>query len=304
MSAQGARPRVVLATRRTRLDVLLEVHGTLGQAQFYLESRGAALEPLVEQHERFEQALRSVQQGIPPDQRRVRVDRDSLDRFLFAPDDIVLIVGQDGLVPNVAKYLRGQLTAGINPDPLSVEGVLCAHAPAETVSLLEWLEHGTGRLRVSPRVMAQAQREDGQTILALNEVFIGHASHQSARYRLQTDSGNERQSSSGVICSTGTGATGWARSICTQMGLPVESLPGPEEAALAWFVREPWPSIATGAKLRSGFLKDGRLVLSSEMGTGGVVFADGIETDRLEFLEGQTVVVDVAPHRLNLVLPA
>ena len=33
-----------------------------------------------------------TQDSIPPDQRRVRVDRGDLDRFLFAPDDVIVIV--------------------------------------------------------------------------------------------------------------------------------------------------------------------------------------------------------------------
>jgi len=73
--------------------------------------------------------FRQVLAHIPADQRRLRVDRDDLARFLFGPDDVVLMVGQDGLVPNAAKYLSGQLAIGINPDPSSYDGILCAHSP-------------------------------------------------------------------------------------------------------------------------------------------------------------------------------
>ena len=34
------RPRVVLVTRKTPLELLLERHGTLAQARFYLRTRG------------------------------------------------------------------------------------------------------------------------------------------------------------------------------------------------------------------------------------------------------------------------
>ena len=37
-----------------------------------------------------------------------------LARFLFEPGDVVIVVGQDGLVANVAKYLDGQPVIGIN----------------------------------------------------------------------------------------------------------------------------------------------------------------------------------------------
>jgi NAD kinase len=325
----GARqPRLVLVTRKTPWEVLLERHGTSAQARFYLETRGQSTHWAEEAHERFAAALARVLQGIPADRRRARVDRLDLDRFLFAPDDVVFAVGQDGLVANVAKYLRGQPVAGINPDPERHDGILCPHAPADVPVLLAWLDDGArlpaGAYRVQRRAMALAEREDGQRLLALNEVFVGHRTHQSARYRLRVtalssqggqawsrhkggdgtrDRGaEERQSSSGVICTTGTGSTGWARSIARQRAEP-PALPDPEEPRLAWFVREPFPSVATGTNLEQGVLDaDRALELSSEMGEDGVIFADGIEGDALEFVEGQSVRISLAAERLTLVV--
>jgi hypothetical protein len=302
-------PRVVLVTRKTLLELLLERHGTLGQARFYLESRGQEIAGPQEAHDRFESGLAEVLHAIPPDQRRVRIDRDQLDRFLFAPDDLVVIVGQDGLVPNVAKYLSGQLTIGVNPDPERYDGVLCRHPPRSMPSLLLWTLDTRGpAYRIEPRTMAEAQREDGQRLLALNEIFAGHQSHQSARYRIRVEpvepAQEERHSSSGIVCSTGTGATGWARSICEQT-YDVAILPRPDEPKLAWFVREPFPSVFTQTGMQNGSLGPGqKLVLFSEMGEGGVVFADGIESDRLEFLSGQVLTVKISSSTFNLVVAA
>ena len=306
MTAAGSNlPRIVLVTRKTPLELLLERHGPLGQVRFYLESRGQQVTSYEEAHERFHAGLAEAQRAIPPDQRRVRIDRVDLDRFLFAPDDLVVIVGQDGLVPNAAKYLRGQLAIGINPDPERYDGVLCQHPPAAMGALLDWAvsREGPG-FRVEHRVMAVAEREDGQRLLALNEVFIGHQTHQSARYRIRAGDREERHSSSGVICSTGTGGTGWARSISEQLGAG-GGLPWPEEPRLAWFVREPFPSVSTQTGLRHGELsREGQLTLVSDMGEGGVVFADGIESDRLDFLAGQRVTVGIASGTFNLVARA
>ena len=106
-----------------------------------------------------------------------------------------------------------------------------------------------------------------------------------------------------MICATGTGATGWARSIAEQRGL-TEPPPAPDEPRLAWFVREPFPSVATGTALDFGALLAGdELVLTSEMGEGGTMFADGIESDRVEFADGQTIRLAVADRRLRLVVP-
>jgi hypothetical protein len=297
-------PRVVLVTRKTPLELLLERHGTLSQARFYLRARGEDPERYEVGHERHRAALATVSQALPPDQRRTRIEREQLARFLFGQDDLVVIVGQDGLVPNVAKYLQGQITIGVNPDPATFDGVLCRHPPEAMGELLAWARAPGPAFRVQERTMAMARREDGQQLLALNELFIGHQTHQSARYRIELAKGKERQSSSGLICSTGTGATGWGRSIAEQRHLE-KKLPTPEEPRLVWFVREPFPSVATGTKLSFGQLAAGQaLVLWSEMQQGGTVFADGIEEDRLEFASGHRLEVRVAEQRLRLVVPA
>jgi hypothetical protein len=70
-------------------------------------------------------------------------------------------------------------------------------------------------------------------------------------------------------------------------------------------VREPFPSVTTGTTMDFGSLAAGEsLTLTSEMPENGVVFADGIETDTLEFLSDQTVTVSIANEALNLILPA
>ena len=148
--------------------------------------------------------------------------------------------------------------------------------------------------------MIRAELDDGQALLALNEIFVGHASHQSARYSLSHAGREETQSSSGLIVASGTGATGWALSISRATGVSVDLRP--DEAAAVFLVREPWPSRATGASLVSGRLEgtDGLLVVS-RMNEGGVVFADGMEGDRLDFAWGRTLRISVARQRLRFV---
>ncbi len=300
-----SRPRVVLVTRKTSLEGLRESRGTLDQVRFYLASRGQDIAWHQEAHDRFVAAYARVEGSIPADQRRVRIDRGDLDRFLFAPDDLILVVGQDGLVANVAKYLSGQRVIGINSDPERFDGVLCRHPPGMAPILLHWASGGPGGpFQIETRTMAVAEREDGQTLLALNEVFVGHRTHQSARYTIEVGGKSERHSSSGVLCATGTGATGWARSICEQRRVK-KKLPRATDPHLAWMVREPFPSVSTGVALDFGLLAAGAvLVLHSEMAEGGAIFADGIESDALEFLGGQSVTVRRADEALNLVVPA
>ncbi|OLB64477.1 MAG: hypothetical protein AUI10_10915 [Actinobacteria bacterium 13_2_20CM_2_72_6] len=287
-------PRVVVVSRRSELDELLARHGTRAAAAYFLGQRGRDLAAVQARHDALRAALTEVGAAIPADWRRGLVDRADVPRFLFAPEDIVVAVGQDGLVANVAKYLDGQPVIGINPEPERNPGVLVRHPAAALRGLLD--EPVAQELS-----MVSAVLDDGQELVGLNEVYVGHPSHQSARYLLSTvDGQRERHSSSGVVVGTGTGATGWLASLAHgRVDPPV--LPRPPEAVLAWFVREAWPSPATGVRLTAGLLAvDDRLELVSES-ERLVVFADGLESDRLELAWGQQVTVGLAKQRLNLV---
>ena len=290
-------PRLVVVHRRTELDELLARHATRGQAEFFLASRGRTLAEVDARHEALNEALTTVRAAIPLDWRRAEVERADLDRFLFADDDIVAVVGQDGLVANVAKYLEGQPVIGVDPEPDRNPGVLVPTAPASFAPLLDKV--ASGAARYEPRTMVEAVIDDGQSLLALNEVFVGHSSHQSARYRLVAAEAAERQSSSGLIVSTGTGATGWCRSVAQQSHSTLE-LPAPDEARLVWFVREAWPSPATGTSLVEGELgRDQALRVVAET-DGLVVFGDGIESDRLIAGWGQQITIRRAVRTLRL----
>jgi len=175
-------PRVVVVSRRSELDELLIRHGTIAAAAYFLRQRGRDLDEVMARHEALQAALTAVGGAVPPAWRRGLVTRDDLPRFLFAPEDVVVAVGQDGLVANVAKYLdAGQPVIGLNPDPERYPGVLVRHPPAAARDLLGDVR--AGRAAIEARTMAQAALDDGQRLLALNEVFIGHRSHQSARWR-------------------------------------------------------------------------------------------------------------------------
>jgi NAD kinase len=292
-------PRVVVVSRRSELDELLARHGTRAAADFYLRQRGRDLAEVTARHALTESALATVGAAIPADWRRGHLERDDLSRFLFGPEDVVVAVGQDGLVANVAKYLDGQPVIGVDPEPGRNAGVLVRHEPAAVRGLLRSSLDGTV---TQARTMVQASLDDGQELLGLNEVYVGHVTHQSSRYVLGLPSGErERQSSSGIVVSTGTGATGWCSSIARERAF-AGALPSADAAAVCWFVREAWQSPATGVSLTAGYLEDdARLEIASE-GERLVVFADGVEGDRLELSWGQRVTVGVAARQLRLVV--
>jgi NAD kinase len=291
-------PRIVFATRESDYERLIARHGTRDQARFFLKTRGQTIEDVERPHVEFLNALQRCRAAVPGDWRQTLVQRADFDRFLFAPEDIVVAVGQDGLVANIAKYLSRQPVLGINPSPQRYDGVLVGLVPDQLARLLPATL--AGEVRVQNRTMVQARLDNGETLLALNEIFVGHRSHQSARYHIRAPNGEEEQSSSGLIVASGTGATGWARSIQEATGRHIAL--APEESAIAYLVREPFPSVTTQTSLRGGKLTGQALSITSHMGEGGVIFADGIESDFVAFDWGRQVELVTAQRSLQMVI--
>jgi hypothetical protein len=287
----------VVVHRRTEYDELLARHGTRGQAAFFLGTRGRSIEEVEDRHREVDDALTAVGAAIPVDWRRGNVERADLSRFLFFPEDVVVVVGQDGLVANVAKYLDGQPVVGLDPAPGVNTGVLVRHPVTDAAPLLRAVVRD--RAEVEERTMVEAVTDDGQSLVALNEVYIGHASHQTARYTVGVAGQTQAQASSGLLVSTGTGATGWCRSVWLERHSGL-LLPAPTDPALVWFVREAWPSPVTDATLTEGRLEGTELSLT--VGSDRlVVFGDGVESDRLTVSWGQRVDVHRSERVLRLV---
>ncbi len=290
-------PRAVVVSRRSELDELLARHGTRGAAAYFLRRRGRDMSEVDGRHAALAKALTTVGAAIPADWRRGSVDRADLPRFLFGPEDIVLAVGQDGLVANVAKYLDGQPVIGVNPEPDVNPGVLVQHVPEAIADLLR-----SRMLQMAERTMVSALLDDGQELFGLNEIYCGHTTHQSSRYILSTSDGRrERQSSSGIVVGTGTGASGWCASIARAVK-DAPPLPKPDEDWLCWFVREAWPSPATGVSATAGRISGLDSLELTSQSERLVVFADGLETDRLELSWGQQISFGIADRSLNLVV--
>ena len=206
--------KVVLITRKTRLDELVERFNTQAQAKFYIEHAGGDFDAYASEHETYRRSLETVRQAIHVGLKIQILERAFLPTYLFAETDIVVTLGQDGLVANTAKYVKGQPILAVNPDPGRFDGILLPLT-------LDKLQHVLRRaledqVRIRPITMAEARLRDGQRLLAFNDIFLGPRTHASARYRLTYKERTENQSSSGIIVSTGAGSSGWLSSIFNQ----------------------------------------------------------------------------------------
>jgi NAD kinase len=249
--------KIVLIVRATRLDELVARFNTVQQAQFYVEHLGADFADYLAEQQQYRDATQTTEATLRALGRVQRIDRRYLSNFIFGADDIVVVLGQDGLVANTLKYLDGQHVLGVNPDPKRWDGVLLPFTPADLGKILP--EEIALRRPVKRVTMAKASLNTGGVLYAVNDLFIGPRSHVSARYALKIGKQEERQSSSGIIVSTGMGSTGWLKSLyagwvgaAASFGL---NIPGQAvNAAFPWdadflhyFVREPFPSRTTGA---------------------------------------------------------
>lgn len=303
--------KVVLVTRHTRLEDLVTRYHSAAQARFYLEHLGADFSDYQREHEAYDLARRTILAALEAHGRYQAIDRAFLPNFIFGPEDVVVALGQDGLVANILKYLNGQSLIGVNPEPARFDGLLLPFEPGD----LKWvLAEALAEKRDQKAVtIAQAKLTNGQRLLAVNDLFVGPASHTSARYELSLGQHKEVQSSSGLIVSTGLGSTAWLKSVVTGSLAIAKALgaqqrtpyvPTPWDAPFLQFaVREPFPSRTTQADIVFGRVDaTQRLVLRSLMPENGVIFSDGILADFLEFNSGSLAEIGIAPEVGRLIV--
>jgi NAD kinase len=302
--------RIILIKSKTRLEQLIERFNSKAQARFYLEHSGGNFTEYEVEHNTFYDSLLTVQKTLTQTLKTTTIERGFLPSFLFAPTDLVVVVGQDGLVANTAKYVGSNSILAINPDPDRNKGVLL---PFTSQTFRKGLDSALkNEKKVKQVTMAQAELNDGQQLLAFNDFYIGKSNHTSARYKLTFENRTEQQSSSGLIISTGAGSTGWLSSVFNQHAGLSQYFGGNDtdlayqmpwhDNRLCFVVREPYRSPYTGTDLVAGFVDEiSPLVLESQMPENGVIFSDGIIDDYLEFNAGKTVRISASAQKANLV---
>ncbi|HET8730495.1 MAG TPA: hypothetical protein VFM34_05230 [Moraxellaceae bacterium] len=297
----------------SRLDEVVARYNTQEQARFQLESMGRDFGGLLEEDRHYKAVLDEAEATLRTLGRVQRLERGFLPNFLFGPDDVVVVVGQDGLVANTLKYLEGQPLVAINPDPGRIEGILLPFRPEELGGIVKATL--AAKVKYQAVTMAEAVTSDGQRLLAVNDFFVGVKGHTSARYEIEWNERREYQSSSGIIVSTGLGSSGWMRSvlmgaegICRAAGmhLPAASLLSHarwDARELYFYVREPFPGRAASVDIIFGRVESGRpLSLFSDMAEKGILFSDGMEDDFVAFSAGLEISIGVAERQGQLVI--
>jgi len=305
--------KIVLIKRKTRLEDLIARYNTIEQAKFYIEHLGSDFSDYISEDERYKKAISEAYSELNSLGRVQVIDREYVPNFIFGDSNIVVVVGQDGLVANTLKYLSNQLLIGVNPDPARWDGVLLPFEVADLKLVVQ--DVFKMRRQIKEVSMAKAVLNDSQVIYAVNDLFIGQRTHVSSRYHIQLGERHEHQSSSGVIVSTGLGSTGWLKSILAGASSIINEISDKkikvqQERNLGWdidylyfSVREPFPSKNSKTDIVFGKITKGcPLKILSQMPENGVIFSDGIECDYLQFNSGIEATISVAEKKGHLVI--
>jgi len=302
--------KIVIVTRETRLQELVKRFNTRSQAKFYIEHAGGDFGDYEREDDAYSRALQLVRRDLDFGLPQQLLDRNLIPTFEFRKEDLIVALGQDGLVANTAKYVGSQPIIAINPEPTRFDGVLLPFQVNEAKAAMTRVIEEKAKIR---RItLGETQLNDGQRLLAFNDFFIGARSHVSALYRIKHKTRSEIQSSSGVLVSTGAGSTGWVSSVFN-MAFGVSAFCGGsagqavrlswEDQRLLYVVREPFWSRHSQVGLVAGMLEQGEeLILESLMPTAGLVFSDGVESDFLHFNSGFVARVHTADQKAHLVI--
>ena len=305
--------KLIIIHRPTRLDSLVAKFNTRQQAKFYIEHLNADFSDYEQEHERYYAELDHLSKIAQAIGKTQLVDWKYLPNFLFGKNDLVITIGQDGLVANTLKYLDEQKLIGINPDSGRWDGVLSQFSVEESDLMIRRALNDD--VSIKQVTKAKVQLSDNQVLYAVNDFFIGVKNHSSARYSITVNDEIENQSSSGIIVSTPLGRSGWMKSVLAGASgitnkLSKQAIALKEKNANDWSrdqltyaVREPFPSVNTSTKMVFGSIKqDTNFSVESKMGENGFIFSDGIQEDFLDFNYSVVANISIADTKGNIVI--
>lgn len=156
----------IIVKNKTRLETLVERFNTKSQAKFYIERLGGNFADYEMEDEIFHQSLSSLQKQLSKVIKHKIIERAYLPSYIFSEKNMIVVIGQDGLVANTAKYSHGRPIIAVNPDIQRCDGILL---PFDTNNFINGVENVLSDKYQSRKVkFAEARLNDGQRLLAFN----------------------------------------------------------------------------------------------------------------------------------------
>ena len=207
--------------------------------------------------------------------------------------DLLLSVGGDGTLLEVARHAGNTPVLGVNSDPIRSTALFCATDRTKITQCVDALLAGT--LRQVPLSRLQiAINNNTLPHYALNDLLIAHSNPATmASYTLRLDAISEPQRSSGLWISTAAGSTAAIRAAGGRV-MPLRS------RQRQYLVREPYMGDGQRYQLLKGLVPpDLPLEVTSRMRRGRL-FIDGPHL-RYALGLGDVLSVGLAPTPLRLV---
>lgn len=280
--------RVLLWTKRSFYELFGGNKGLQNAPASQLERIRRSHEETVRAREKVREVLFRAHVRLKEPKRLGRIEDG---RF-----DLVVVVGGDGTVLDVARHVGSTPVIAVNSSPSTSVGHFCrtsAEGFEEVIrKVIEGEEKPIALTRIRTVVDGVAHKYP-----ALNDVLFAHrVPAATSRYIIHVGGDAEEQKSSGVWVSTAAGSSGAIRSA----GGQIMNL---EDSRLQYFVREPFVQSTPGGqpyRLVRGFVGPEGIKFTSRMIMGALYF-DGRRV-ALPVGYGSVVVLlpDAPPLRLYL----
>ncbi|MDD5700340.1 MAG: NAD(+)/NADH kinase [Candidatus Nanoarchaeia archaeon] len=202
--------------------------------------------------------------------------------------DIVIAIGGDGTILSASHYILDAPILAVNSSPETSVGALATLSLKELPKKLDQIKQGSYKTEKLERIEVSIN-DCPLDHLVLNEVFIGNEkAYLISKYVLELKNKKEKQLSSGIIVSTGTGSTAWFYS--------AGGKPFPKDSKfIKLIVREPYHSKLLKFSLINEEIKEGdeiKIIPSSP----STLAVDSIREYKLN--PEDTVKIKISPHPL------
>lgn len=285
--------RVVLVCELTRLEREIAKEGTLDSVRRNYEKDVFSTD-LSSPHGEYQSEKNEVLRFLlAAGANVVECPRHEAQGFIFRDDDLVVVLGDDGALVNIAKLLGRQKVVTIGTATKWCSRMMKFTVKTFGKEVMRLVRKEGETLSVS---IARAETSLGHTLEAVNDFFVGRADLRSSRYALLDEEFFVEQVSSGVIVSTGTGSTGWEKSARRMDDGYVER--EPDDEYLVVTTRE----LCHGDDL--GVLEDVSEVTIRSSDNDTRVVADGVLLDSAMLLlpAGATVVMTASYRSVQILL--
>ena len=142
--------------------------------------------------------------------------KNSLKKNDFKEKDLIITIGGDGTFLSASHFIKDQLIIGINDKPTRSEGALTSIKIGDVKRKLKRILKKRFKIINATRIEVKLLQKNKciLTELALNEIYIGNINPQhTSKYKINFKNKIEKQTSSGILISTGTGSSAWYKSM-------------------------------------------------------------------------------------------